>query len=742
MQGAPAEGGLERDLSEGEWLLNPGGVGQPRDGDPRAAWLLLDTEAWSAQWRRVEYPIDEAARAIEAAGLPQGARPTGSTPDSETSHNHNRAARRSRPDSPRAAAPTTRRASRSRPPRPQQLAGSPRRGGEPLRVRRRRLRRHHRTTPSPAVDAIIDVAARRTSTRTCATPCAQGFDRLFELSAEQCDEREGAQTETEPEPAPETETDADRDHPDRDRRHRRPTTRRRFRPETDGPEPRRRSLARATTATTARAARRRCPGTTGEPARGDRRPLPHRAAASARAACRRSSWPPTRCSSGRWRSSCSPSTWPRTRTSSPAFAARRCPPPGCSIRTSSRCSTRARIRRASRHYIVMEYVDGPSCADLLREHKRLEVERDRADRARRLPRARLRAPRRASSTATSSPGNLLIAQETHTTKLADFGIAKAAEQTRITQVGSVLGTAAYLSPEQAHGEEAGPASDIYSLGVCAYQFLTGRLPHEYSSLTELALKQQQDPVTPITELRPEVPPELDEAIRLCLERDPDSRYRSALELAQALEAGLRGESTEATRRIALDDDLTPPARWGRDRLHTRDAAHLVRACGPRRRPRNSAETAPPPCPRRPPRGGAGGAPPPHGAPSSRCCWWWPRSPRWAWPFWPRATAVADVQAPDASEVEQQIRGAAGLHPGEHALAARAAPRSDQRSAGNSAARLHARDRVRDLLAADVAEHVARGPSSHPPPTVRAGPVPRPRKAVRPRCSPPPPPSGG
>ncbi|MEA2398864.1 MAG: hypothetical protein QOK25_2420 [Thermoleophilaceae bacterium] len=65
---APA--GTERDLSKGEWIVNPGGVGQPRDGDPRAAWLLLDTETWIATWRRVEYPIDDAARAIQDAGLP------------------------------------------------------------------------------------------------------------------------------------------------------------------------------------------------------------------------------------------------------------------------------------------------------------------------------------------------------------------------------------------------------------------------------------------------------------------------------------------------------------------------------------------------------------------------------------------------------------------------------------------------------------------------------------------------
>ena len=71
LDGGQAMAGAEGDLSRGEWLVNPGSVGQPRDGDPKAAWLLLDTGEWSARWRRVEYPIDEAARAIEQAGLPR-----------------------------------------------------------------------------------------------------------------------------------------------------------------------------------------------------------------------------------------------------------------------------------------------------------------------------------------------------------------------------------------------------------------------------------------------------------------------------------------------------------------------------------------------------------------------------------------------------------------------------------------------------------------------------------------------
>ncbi|MGI8750336.1 MAG: hypothetical protein ACR2J6_07285, partial [Thermoleophilaceae bacterium] len=80
--------------------------------------------------------------------------------------------------------------------------------------------------------------------------------------------------------------------------------------------------------------------------------------------------------------------------------------------------------------------------------------------------------------------------------------------------------------------------------------LAGRLPHEYSSLTELALKQQEETVEPLTVHRPDVPPELDRAIRVCLAREPYARYASTLEMAQALDAGLHGEVTDSTRMLA------------------------------------------------------------------------------------------------------------------------------------------------------------------------------------------------
>jgi serine/threonine-protein kinase len=247
-------------------------------------------------------------------------------------------------------------------------------------------------------------------------------------------------------------------------------------------------------------------------------------------------------------------------------------------------------QESGRHYIVMEYVDGPSCADLLRQHRMFDTE-DTVRIVRDACQGLDYAHRASVIHRDVKPGNLLVSNETGTTKLADFGIAKAAEQTRITQVGAVLGTAAYLSPEQASGEEAGAASDIYSLGVCAYQFLAGRLPHEYGSLTELALKQQQERVTPITEVRDDVPAELDRAIRVCLERDPSHRYATALDLATALEAGMRGETTAATELLALDDATQALDRTAATRMLPAD-----------REPRRGVQTAvrpPAPVERRP-----------------------------------------------------------------------------------------------------------------------------------------------
>lgn len=250
---------------------------------------------------------------------------------------------------------------------------------------------------------------------------------------------------------------------------------------------------------------------------------------------------------------------------------------------------------SGRHYIVMEYVDGPSCADLLREQGTLDI-----DQALAIVRDACHGLDYAHQAGVVhrdvKPGNLLIARETGAAKLADFGIAKAAEQTRITQAGSVLGTAAYLSPEQARGEEAGPASDIYSLGVCAYQFLTGKLPHEYRSLTELALKQQNDQVEPIRDFRPEVPAALDDAIRVALRRDPAARYETALEMARAVEAGARGESTEATRLLA------GAGAWGDDATQTLDPTRVAPAApyepepvtppvAPQQRPERARATA-------------------------------------------------------------------------------------------------------------------------------------------------------
>ncbi len=162
-----------------------------------------------------------------------------------------------------------------------------------------------------------------------------------------------------------------------------------------------------------------------------------------------------------------------------------------------------------RHYIVMEYVQGRSGAQILQRHGPLDAE-SAAEIGAQACAGLDYAHRRGIIHRDVKPGNLMIVGGPvgggeMTMKLTDFGIARAIEQTRITQVGSVVGTAAYLSPEQVRGEEATPATDVYALGVVLYQFLTGRLPYEGSTLAELAVRQQNEKPLPPSTYNDEVP---------------------------------------------------------------------------------------------------------------------------------------------------------------------------------------------------------------------------------------------
>ena len=139
----------------------------------------------------------------------------------------------------------------------------------------------------------------------------------------------------------------------------------------------------------------------------------------------------------------------------------------------------------ARHYIVMEYVEGRSGAQILQRQGPFDPE-TAAEAGIQACAGLDYAHRRGIIHRDVKPGNLMVVGGpvgggAMTVKLTDFGIARAIEQTRITQVGSVVGTAAYLAPEQVRGEEATPATDVYALGVVLYQFLTGRLPYEGST---------------------------------------------------------------------------------------------------------------------------------------------------------------------------------------------------------------------------------------------------------------------
>jgi eukaryotic-like serine/threonine-protein kinase len=249
--------------------------------------------------------------------------------------------------------------------------------------------------------------------------------------------------------------------------------------------------------------------------------------------------------------------------------------------------------RTGQYFIVMEYIEGQSCAEILRDDGWVEVDEAVAIIEQACEGLHY-AHRHGVVHRDVKPGNLLRSRDGEV-KLADFGIAKATEQSSITQVGSVLGTAAYLAPEQARGEEAGPRADLYALGVVTYQLISGRLPYEAASLTELALKQQQEEPAMLDSLVAAVTPELAEAVAIALALDPRDRYESAREMGRAINDGALGispiEHQAPSRREA-------PATEATSVLTSATRAHKGSSGGegavvPRQPRRGPSRTAPP-----------------------------------------------------------------------------------------------------------------------------------------------------
>src|SRR6201994_2161997 len=225
-----------------------------------------------------------------------------------------------------------------------------------------------------------------------------------------------------------------------------------------------------------------------------------------------------------------------------------------------------------RRYIVMEYVQGRSGAQILQRQGPVAPE-IAAEIGIQACAGLDYAHRRGIIHRDVKPGNLMVmggpvGSGDLVVKLTDFGIARAIEQTRITQVGSVVGTAAYLSPEQVRGDEATPATDVYALGVVLYQFLTGRLPYEGSSLAELAIRQQNEKPLPPRTYNSDVPETVSGSVMRALEGDKNLRFHTAGALSDGLERGLEGEDVTTMMGDGAEGH-TPPRVLGSDTAATR-----------------------------------------------------------------------------------------------------------------------------------------------------------------------------
>ena len=213
------------------------------------------------------------------------------------------------------------------------------------------------------------------------------------------------------------------------------------------------------------------------------------------------------------------------------------------------------------YYIAMEFLDGDSLKDVIQREAPLDPDRA-IDLTIQILRAARFAHRRGIIHRDLKPQNVMVDHEGRA-KVTDFGIARSGASD-MTETGSIMGTAQYLSPEQAQGTAVSERSDVYSVGIILYELLTASVPFEADSAVTIALKHVSEPPVPPASINPSISPELEAVVLRALAKEPEHRFADADEFIAALEqarGGLMPEGSPTTAFVPVADPGPRGTRW-------------------------------------------------------------------------------------------------------------------------------------------------------------------------------------
>ncbi|MFL0249905.1 Stk1 family PASTA domain-containing Ser/Thr kinase [Clostridium neuense] len=209
------------------------------------------------------------------------------------------------------------------------------------------------------------------------------------------------------------------------------------------------------------------------------------------------------------------------------------------------------------NYIVMEYIDGKTLKEIIKQEKEIDIKKIIAI-AVQITKALDCAHKNNIIHRDIKPHNIMVTKD-GLVKVTDFGIAKASNSVTITSTNKVVGSAHYLSPEQAQGKQVDCRTDIYSFGIVLYEMATGKVPHDADTPVSVALKHIQEPVIPPKNLNENIPDSLNRLILKCLEKNPDDRYQNTRQILNDLirmKSNYKIDDFDETMNVNDEEDYT------------------------------------------------------------------------------------------------------------------------------------------------------------------------------------------